>query len=929
MKLAHLYMPQDRQLALVHAGPLAEDGEHSILFCDIAGFTPLTEVLVHLLGPVRGAELLTLYLNLIYDAVISQVDSYGGSVIGFAGDAMTCLFPDAGARQATACALEMQQIIRQRNQLVLPDNTTVQIAMKVAVVTGPVRRFLVGDPDIQIMDVLAGKTLDHLATIEKTAYAGEVVLDEATIQRLGPMVTIATWHESNEQAPRCAVVTALDTDDGLKPATTLRLNLPTTITDSATARPWLLPPVYARLIDGQEQFLADMRPTVVLFLSFSGIDYDHDPEAGHKLQVYIQWAQQILARYEGFLLQIITGDKGSYFYASFGTPLAHDDDSARSVAAALDLHDLPPTCAFIRNVKIGISEGWVYAGAYGGHTRHTYGVLGDEVNLAARLMQTALPGQILVSQRIARGVAHQYTLQSLGEIQIKGKHAPVPVSLVLRQQQNLLTPTGLLVHYALVGRKDELAWLDQIFDHVQRSAGHVVHIEGAAGVGKSHLVSAWSAHIRQRGVRVVAGICQSVNQQASYTPWQPIISALLDLSQTALPTLPLGEQVAHVAAAVEQYNPDWLLRLPLLGDVLGIPIPENPTTATFDARLRQDSLFALIIDMLRICARTQPLLLRLEDVHWIDEASAALLQAVCRVIAQQPIMVCLTQRPLSLEHKPMLPELNTFAYYDHFLLTELDAAGVQALVEDILQGPASPLLLSLVYIRAQGNPFFVEELVDTLSEAALLTQQKDATWTLTPDTVQRLQAAHCLERTPTGDWTVTTNTALTTVLNLPDSVYSMVLSRIDRLPEAQKLTLKAASVIGQLFELEMLLRIHPLQPGREELLTHIQALESRDFIRSETVAPLNTYSFRHSITQEVAYNTMLAEQQRYFHCAVGEALEVLQPTAVEQLAYHYSRTDVRDKMLHYLDLAARRSRYEYANETALLYYAQALQHAER
>jgi len=929
MKLAHLYMPQDRQSALLHASSPAEDGEHSMLFCDIAGFTPLTEVLVRLLGPARGAELLTFYLNLIYDAVISQVDSYGGSVIGFAGDAMTCLFPGGGARQATACALDMQQVISQLDQLVLPDHTTVQLAMKVVVVTGRVRRFLVGDPDIQIMDVLAGKTLDHLAAIEKTAHAGEVVLDEATVSRLGPTVTIATWRNIGEQAHRCAVVTALDVGDRLPPATMLRLNLPTTIADSAAARPWLLPPVYDRLIDGQEQFLADIRPTVVLFLSFSGIDYDNDPEAGHKLQVYIQRTQQILARYEGFLLQIITGDKGSYFYAAFGSPVAHEDDPARSVAAALDLHDLLPTYAFIHNVKIGISEGWVYAGAYGGHTRHTYGVLGDEVNLAARLMQTALPGQILVSQRIARGVAHQYTLQSLGEIRVKGKLAPVPVSLVLRNQQSLLTPTGLLVHYALVGREHEIAWLDQIFEHVQAGAGHVVHIEGAAGVGKSHLVSAWSMHIRQRGVRVVAGICQSVNQQASYTPWRPIVSALLNLSQATLSPLPLEEQIARVAAAVEHYNPDWLLRLPLLGDVLGIPIPENPTTAAFDARLRQDSLFALIIDMLRICARTQPLFLRLEDVHWIDEASAALLQAVCRVIAQQPILVCLTQRPLSPGHKPMLPELSTLAYYDHLPLAELDTAGVQALVEDILQGSASPLLLSLVYTRAQGNPFFVEELVDALSEAGLLTQQEDATWTLTPDTVQRLQAAYCLERTSTGDWAVTTNASLTTVLNLPDSVYSMVLSRIDRLPEAQKLTLKAASVVGQLVELELLRRIHPLSLSQEELLAHIQELMQRDFIRLEPAAPLHTYSFRHSITQEVAYNTMLAEQQRYFHRAVGEALEVLQPTAVEQLAYHYSRTDVRDKMLHYLDLAARRSRYEYANETALLYYAQALQHEER
>jgi predicted ATPase/class 3 adenylate cyclase len=929
MSLAHLYMPQDRRDALFHRRPLVEDGAHSILFCDIAGFTPLTEVLVRLLGPARGAELLTSYLNLIFERLISQVDRFAGSVISFAGDAMTCLFPEPSAYRATACALAMQHAIQQIGRLWLPDSTPIVFAMKIVVVSGAVRRFLVGDPTIQVMDVLAGRTLDHLAAIEHAAQPGEVLLDEPTARQLGDLISITGWREANDTTPRCVEVTAIEPPpDTMLLAEDDRLLL-ADIPDTAAARPWLLPPVYERLIEGQEQFLADIRPTVVLFLSFRGIDYDNDPDAGSKLQTYIQWAQQILARYEGFLLQIITGDKGSYFYAAFGSPLAHDDDSARAVAAALDLHNLPPSCAFIRDVKIGLSEGWAYAGAYGGRTRHTYGVQGDEVNLAARLMQAALPGQILISQRIARIVAQQYTLQSLGEIQVKGKNAPVPVSLVLQQQQALLTPTGLLVHHALVGREREIAWLDQSFAHVLDGHGRVVHIEGAAGVGKSHLVSAWSAQVRQRGAQVVAGICQSVNQQVSYTPWRPIVSTLLGVSHTVLPMLPLEEQIARISEALASYNPDWLLRLPLIGDVLSIPIPDNPTTAAFDARLRQDSLFALLIDLFRICARTQPLLLRLEDVHWIDEASAALLQAVGRVIANQPILLCLTQRPMPKEQTHALPELATFSYYASLTLAELDVASVQALVEDTLQGSASPLLLSLVYTRAQGNPFFVEELIDTLHEADMLMQQEDATWTLSAEIVQQLHEAHCLERTAAGDWAVTTNTSLTTVLNLPDSVYTAVLSRIDRLPEVQKLTLKAASVVGQLFELDMLLRIHPLHLSETALLDQVQDLAQRDFVRRESAPPGRLYAFRHNITQEVTYATMLEEQRRYLHQSVAQAMEAMNPTAVEWLAYHYSRTDIRDKMLLYLDLAARKSRYEYANETALIYYAQALKHEQR
>ncbi len=931
MNLVHLYLPQDRQYALLHQAALASFGEYSLLFCDISGFTPLTEALLRQFGPSRGAELLTFYLNAIYDALIGEIDAYGGSVIGFAGDAMTCLFPTAnGALQATACALAMQATMGGRfRQILLPDASNIALAMKIAVVTGPVRRFLVGDPQIQVMDVLAGTLLDRMAAIERMAGTGDVLLDEASLARLGSAASLAEWRESSELAARAAAIDGLSIDlaevrAGIRPIVPL-IEIP----DSVAARAWLLPPIYARLAGGSEQFFADVRPTVVLFVSFSGIDYDSDPAAERKLQTYVRWCQQSLAHYEGFLLQMVTGDKGSYFYAAFGAPLAHDDDPERAVAAALTLRDLPANCDFIEAVRIGISTGWVYAGAYGGRNRRTYGVLGDEVNMAARLMQAAAAGQVLVSQRIARAVANQYDLQSLGEIRVKGKTAPVAISAVTGRHQRIQAPGGLFVYHILVGRERELAWLDQQLPPVLAGGGRIVMIEGAAGVGKSQLLAGWSNGVRQRGVRVLAGMCQSVNQRIAYTPWRPIVCNLLNISPNRLPNLPLAEQIAQLESAVQAVNPAWLLRLPLLGDLLGIAIPDNPTTAAFDARLRQDSLFALIIDLLRMHAAEQPLMLRLEDVHWIDEASAALATAICRVIANQPILVCLTRRPAMPDQQPGLPELAGFDYYEHLVLNELDVAGVQALVEAGLRGPASPLLLSLVQNRAQGNPFFVEELVDALYEAGMLVHHQETVWTLAPAAIRKLHEARCIEYNRDGAMVIVPHAPLTDVLDLPDSVYSMVLARIDRLPELHRLTLKAASVIGQLFELDLLAHMYPLPLGPETLVEHLQALEQRDFMRSETPAPHATFAFRHNITQEVAYNTMLVEQRRSLHQAVGVVLEEFQPEAVERLAYHYSRSEVRDKMLHYIDKAARKSRYEYANETALQYYDQALQYEER
>ena len=168
-----------------------------------------------------------------------------------------------------------------------------------------------------------------------------------------------------------------------------------------------------------------------IFLRFWGIDYDGDEQAAAKLDAYVRQVQRILARYEGALLQLTIGDKGSYLYAAFGAPLAHEDDAARAVSAALDLQALASTLEFIVDTRIGISQGRMRTGAYGGTMRRTYGVLGDEVNLAARLMQAAAPGQILLSQRTFSKVNEDIPVEKIGTIEVKGIHHPVSTYCVI------------------------------------------------------------------------------------------------------------------------------------------------------------------------------------------------------------------------------------------------------------------------------------------------------------------------------------------------------------------------------------------------------------------------------------------------------------------------------------------------------------------
>ena len=293
MESLSAYIPEDRRIALAQGMELPENALGAALFADVSGFTPLTEALLESLGPQRGAEELSRWLNLIYDALIAEIQRYQGSVITFSGDSITCWFDnqraqteelestvtsaaqDSGAASlsAVACALAMQQAMQKFNRVEVPGGGTVSLAIKIAVAAGAVRRFIVGDPKIQLIDIMAGKTLDRLIAAEQQALKGEVVLDERAAAALGNQVAVLAWRDDPETAARFAVVDKLNVEVTPDPwpmmsAEAIRVD---------QMRPWLLPPVYNRLESGMGDYLTELRPAIALFVHFGGLDYDGDP----------------------------------------------------------------------------------------------------------------------------------------------------------------------------------------------------------------------------------------------------------------------------------------------------------------------------------------------------------------------------------------------------------------------------------------------------------------------------------------------------------------------------------------------------------------------------------------------------------------------------------------------------------------------------
>lgn len=883
------YIPMDRRQALFRGEKLPDPAHGAALFADVSGFTPLTERLVRDLGPQRGAEEVTRHLNRVYDGLVDELHRYGGSVISFSGDAITCWFEGDNGFRATSCALAMQAVMQQAQTIHTPSGE-MTLAMKTAVVTGSARRFLIGNPSVQLIDVLAGKTLDRLVEAEHEAEKGEVILDEATLDNLGSRVRLKTFRQSPLTGAQLGVVENLENMSipAYWPA------IPPDALSEEITRRWLLPPVYKRLVEGGGEFLAELRPAVALFVRFSGIDYDDDEEAETKLDAFVQSVQEILSRYDSNLLQLTIGDKGSSLYAAFGAPFAHEDDVIRAVSAALELQELAGRLSYISPLQIGICQGRARTGAYGGTTRRTYGVLGDAVNTAARLMQAAVPGQILVTESTVGQTGDRFAWEKLPPVTVKGKAEPLSVYAVVQREAQ---PTIRLQEpqYALpmVGRAVEQALIEEKMAVVKAGQGQVIAISGEAGIGKSRLVTKMIRLAGEQQFLGLGGECQSYGTKSSYLVWQRIWQDFFELT----PNMPVDVQIAQVAEQLQRINPSLLPRLPLLGAVLRLAIPDNELTQSFDAQLRKVSLESLLVECLRARAAETAVLIVLEDCHWIDSLSFELLEALVRAIADRPILVVLAVR------SPDMSRVQTAAFrqmpnFTEIKLHEFTPAEAEHLIalkmEQLTRAKINipRLLREKITERAAGNPFYIEELLNYLQSQSAVAER----------TLQDL--------------------------DLPTSLHSLILSRIDQLTESQRNTIKVASVIGRLFRAAMLWGAYPPLGGPQQVKSDLETLDQLDLTPQDTPEPELAYLFKNVVTQEVAYESLPFATRAMLHDLIGQYIERHYASVLSQyvglLAYHYGRSDNDVKKREYLLKAGEVAQAEYANEAAIEYFQRVL-----
>jgi class 3 adenylate cyclase len=857
--------------------PSAERFRGAVLFADISGFTPLTEAFAAR-GPA-GAEALTRILNDYFGRMCEIVFDHGGDVLKFAGDALMALWrPEADGRgipdvcaRATACGLAMQEALAGYQAEGHP------LSLKVAVGVGEGQVVHVGGQFNRWEFAIAGAPLNQVGHVGDLAERGDVLVSSEVYAQISSRVEAevvldeAADPELTEFPPRRIRSIRSTEPRRAKPPPDLPLEL------EEALRGYLPASITRRIMAGQTDFLGELRRLTILFVNLPDITHKTSLEVAQKAFRGLQKA--LYLPWEGSINKLSVDDKGISLVAALGLPpFAHEDDAARGAQAAMAMHralsDLGLRCS------IGVSTGRVYCGSVGGSGRQEYTIMGDRVNLAARLMQNA-GGGILCDEATFERSTDQVIYAEPETISVKGKAQPLQV---FRPEGQRERDSGRRESDVLIGRAAETAVLAEALDDlVERGRDRLVYVEGEAGVGKSRLLQQFVAITAARApVRVLEGTADAIEQSTSWYAWQGVLLDLFGLRGESEPKI----RRSRILEALK--NDRTALDLaPLLNEVLPLDIPETDLTRQMSGELRAGNLQTLFVHLLQYSATRLPLLLVIDDVHWMDSASWDLMRQCHRMVS--PMMVLVGSRPVVLsEAAEPLRELISAPGTRTLDLERMDPEDCVRLVAHRLGvEELPPVAADLIRERGEGHPYFSEEIGYALRDAGAL---------LIED----------------GRARMTRDDLAMNDLDLPDTIEGIITSRIDRLTPQQQLALKVASCIGRVFSMRLLHDVYPLDRDREGLRHELERLSSLDLTHEEAPEPESAYIFKHAITRQVTYDLMLYAQRKQLHEAIarwyeqshaGEDLEPWYPL----LAHHWIRAGDVEKAVHYLPLAARRA----------------------
>jgi ABC-type oligopeptide transport system substrate-binding subunit/class 3 adenylate cyclase len=665
----------------------------------------------------------------------------------------------------------------------------------------------------------------------------------------------------------------------------------------------------------------ERKPVTMLFTDIVGstaIAEKLDPEVWKEIVVGAhERVGEAVYRYEGTIAQLL----GDGVLAFFGAPITHEDDPIRAAHAALDIQKSVKEYAQELGsvvdefqMRVGINTGTVVIGEIGTDRHAEYLAIGDAVNVAARLQSVAEPGKVVVSGPCAKLVSSAFELKNIGQITVKGKSEPLQAFELLSVKTEPETGRGLEgFPTPFVGRAQEMDKLQSALLALCAGHGQIVVVLGDAGIGKTRLVEkvkaiACEAEMDQEtlpisptSIRWLEGRALSYGGSLSYWTITQLLLADLGLSDGA-PQVKIRVALRQrVRKLFGEETTDQAL--PYMEHLLGLR-GEGDSEAriqSLDGETLKKQTMKSVSDYFSHVADEIPTVLVFEDMHWADPSTLETLEGILPLTDRVPLLILMLMR-VERDHGSWRVKLKAETDFPHrtteIHLRSLSESESSRLLEQLL-GATKPQeeIWRIIMERSEGNPFYLEEVVRHLMEQALIVEEEDG-W----------HATIAIEE-----------------MSIPDTLQGVLLARIDRLEEDVRRTLQMASVIGKSFLYRIL---ETISEAEMQLDTHLSQLQRVDLIRERARIPELEYIFKHTLTQEAAYNSLLYERRKVFHLKVGEALEELFPDRVDEflgiLAYHFEAAEAHEKAVDYLQRAGDQARLAYGHKEAADCYERAL-----
>jgi class 3 adenylate cyclase/predicted ATPase len=658
-----------------------------------------------------------------------------------------------------------------------------------------------------------------------------------------------------------------------------------------------------KILTSKSALEGERKQVTVLFADLKGsmeLLADRDPEESRKLlDPVLERMMEAVHRYEGTVNQVM----GDGIMALFGAPVAHEDHAVRACYAALRMQEsvkryaeeVRRTQGTSVRIRIGLNSGDVVVRAVGNDLRMDYTAVGQTTHLAARMEQLADPGSTFLSPSTLALVEGQIQVKALGPMPVKGLAEPVSVyemvgASTVRSRFQVAAARGLT---AFVGRTTEMEQLYQALDHAKSGRGQLVAVVGEPGVGKSRLYHEFTHSHRVQDCFVIASTSVSYGKAASYFPLIDLLRTYFRIEGRDDARL-IREKVTGRLLSLDRTLEPFLPAMLWLLDVT----TDDPRWDRLDPPQRRQQILDGVKRLLLRESQNQPVVVVFEDLHWIDAETQALVDALIEALPATRVLMLVNYRP-EYQHT-----WGSKTYYRPLRIDPLPATSAHQLLDSLLgSDPTVQPLKALLVQRTQGTPFFLEEGVRTLVETKVLLGD--------PGSYRLLKSLDAIE--------------------VPATVKALLAARIDRLRPEEKAVLQAAAVIGTDVPFEILQAIADIQS--EELRRRLAQLQAAEFLYEIKIFPELEYTFKHALTHEVAYGSLVGDRRRTLHARIVEAIERLYADRLdeqmERLAHHAVRSEVADKAVPYLYEAGTRAAQRSANGEAITYLRHGLDLASR